>query len=398
MKKLYLLLLLFEFSNSQPITWTQKADFPTNGRAWAVSFSIGDKGYVGTGGQNSIYHNDLWEYNPVNDTWTQKANLPAQSRTGAIGVSTSTKGYIGLGSVSQLYNDFWEYDPNTNMWTQKSNFPGSGRKHATSFSINDKIYVGTGGSQSTIGNETNEFWEYDPASDSWIQKADFPGIGRSRAVGFSIAGKGYIGPGYHFDSQNPVWPKDMWEYNPSNDLWTKKPNYPGSGNTDCVHFSIGNFGYVGMGYLNNLDFWKFDPQNNSWTPLTSFPGNSRIAQTSCAIGNKGYLGLGYKVISGTSIYFTDFWEMCDSALSIDENTINTSDIVIYPNPIKDNINFRINDPSIQIELVKIYDINGRLIHQYKNSEQLSINNISSGNYFLKISINKGTLTKKIIKI
>ena len=30
-------------------------------------------------------------------------------------------------------------------------------------------------------------WAYDPATDSWIRKADFPGAGRSRGVAFSMA-------------------------------------------------------------------------------------------------------------------------------------------------------------------------------------------------------------------
>ena len=37
--------------------------------------------------------------------------------------------YIGTGNGNgyNLYNDFWEYDPSTNTWTQKANFGGSAR-------------------------------------------------------------------------------------------------------------------------------------------------------------------------------------------------------------------------------------------------------------------------------
>ena len=40
-----------------------------------------------------------------------------------------------------------------------------------------------------------DFWEYDPATNAWTQKADFGGTARLDAVGFSIGSKGYIGTG-----------------------------------------------------------------------------------------------------------------------------------------------------------------------------------------------------------
>jgi hypothetical protein len=40
-----------------------------------------------------------------------------------------------------------------------------------------------------------DFWEYDPATNTWTQKADFGGTARYSAVGFSIADKGYLGTG-----------------------------------------------------------------------------------------------------------------------------------------------------------------------------------------------------------
>jgi hypothetical protein len=53
--------------------------------------------------------------------WTQKANIGAVGRDGAVGFSIGNKGYIGTGSNGTTYlNDFWEYDPETNVWIQKA--------------------------------------------------------------------------------------------------------------------------------------------------------------------------------------------------------------------------------------------------------------------------------------
>jgi hypothetical protein len=45
----------------------------------------------------------------------------------------------------------------------------------------------------------NDFWEYDPATNAWTQKANFAGLARETPVGFAIGNKGYIGCGYHFE-------------------------------------------------------------------------------------------------------------------------------------------------------------------------------------------------------
>ena len=91
--------------------------------------------------------------------------------------------------------DFWEYDPAANSWTQKADFgnPGDYREFAVGFSIGSKGYIGTG---YVFGSDPMDFWEYDPATDTWTQKADFGGGPREFAVGFSIGSKGYIGTGF----------------------------------------------------------------------------------------------------------------------------------------------------------------------------------------------------------
>ena len=104
-------------------TWTQKADFGGATRLDAVGFSIGSKGYIGTGSNYSGVHQDFGEYDPATDTWTGKANFGGEGRYGAVGFSIGSKGYIGTGYVFALghQKDLWEYDPLTNAWTQKVN-------------------------------------------------------------------------------------------------------------------------------------------------------------------------------------------------------------------------------------------------------------------------------------
>ncbi|MBL0184035.1 MAG: hypothetical protein IPP96_17830 [Chitinophagaceae bacterium] len=72
-------------------------------------------------------------------------------------------------------------------------------------------------------------WEYDPVTNSWQQKADFGGVARQNAVGFSIGSKGYIGTG-----RNPAYLKDFWEYDPTANNWSQKTDFGGTARAYAV--------------------------------------------------------------------------------------------------------------------------------------------------------------------
>src|SRR5580765_6530695 len=70
------ILLIAGLNNSRAQnTWTQKTSFGGTERYGVVGFSIGSKGYMGTGFSNYNYYKDFWEYDPATDAWTQKADF-----------------------------------------------------------------------------------------------------------------------------------------------------------------------------------------------------------------------------------------------------------------------------------------------------------------------------------
>jgi hypothetical protein len=312
---IYCLTALFLFSSStlfaQVNTWTQKANFGGTARLDAVGFSIGNKGYIGTG--TLVYNDngtkDFWEYDPETNVWTQKADFGGTGRFAAVGFSIGNKGYIGTG-LSDYNNtrtkDFWEYDPGTNMWTQKADFGGTMRSEAVGFSIGTKGYIGAGNEGAPLNNQ--DFWEYDPGTNMWTQKADFGGKKRSYDVGFSIGTKGYIeagtnGPSYSINTQ------DFWEYDPGTDIWTQKADIGGTERSGAVGFSIGNKGYIGTGLLNDKEFWEYDPGTNLWTQKADFGGTGRSGAVGFSIGTNGYIGCGAdNAVILFSPFQNDFWE------------------------------------------------------------------------------------------
>lgn len=294
--------------------WVQKADFVGIERHFGVGFSIGNKGYVGTGGVYIVnawnMKRDFWEWDQVSNVWTQKADFGGVARFSATGFSIGTKGYIGTGSGGTtgtfFYNDFWEWNQATNVWIRKADFGGGARQRAEGFSIGAKGYIGTGYSS---GPSTfySDFWEWDQLTDTWTQKANFAGCARHSAVAFSIGTKGYIGTGYCSGVQDQ---QDLWEWDQANNSWTQMANFPGTARRGAVGFSIGTKGYIGTGFSNasqdQQDFWEWDQSSNSWTAIPAFGGTARNGAFGFAVGTNMYVGGGYS--NSTSSYAKDFWE------------------------------------------------------------------------------------------
>jgi len=294
--------------NGKNDKWTKKADFnyAANG---PVFFAIGSKVYVGLGtsdGNNG--RKDFWEYNPSTNTWTQKADFTGAGRWAPIFFAIGNYGYVGGGfNGSSNYSDFYMYDPSTNTWTAKANILGDARNGSATFTIGNKAYV-CGGNASTAFYFV---YEYDPNNNNWTQKSNIGGslnIKRAYMPGFAIGNLGYIGTGNDGSSDQ----KDFWQYNPSTDTWTQKADFGGGVRNFAVGFSIGNKGYMGMGSdgsSDKKDIWEYDPSTNTWTKKMDFPGNARSALGGTSIGSKGYIGLGVALHGGGSRY-NDFWEYC----------------------------------------------------------------------------------------
>ena len=229
---------------------------------------------------------------PLSTTTYSAASYTTDGSQGAVSFVIGNKAYSGTGSFLQ---EFWEYDPSTNIWTRKADFPGAGRLRAVAFSIGGKGYIGTG--QSTSNSTANDFWEYDPSNDTWTQKASIP-VGRRQAVGFSIGSKGYVGTGATTSSSIST---DFYEYDPATNTWTAKANLPGAARRSAAGFSIGSKGYIGTGLTTSnavlSDFWEYDPSANTWTQKADFTGPARALATGISSSSIGYIGGGTNLSS-----------------------------------------------------------------------------------------------------
>ncbi|MCC7303749.1 MAG: T9SS type A sorting domain-containing protein [Bacteroidia bacterium] len=388
---LTLSLLILSSSFAQGV-WTQKADYPDDARTAACGFVIGNGGYLGCGFDSASFRRSFNVYNPATNMWLTVSSLggvngSGLSRDAAVGFSIGNKGYVGTGQGSIPYlNDFWEYNPVNDTWTQKMSFPGTARRKAVGFSNGAKGYIGLG--QDAVGFK-NDFYEYDPGNNNWTVKAVFPGTARQLAVAFVIGTNAYVGTG-----DDGVNKADMYKFNTLTNTWSPVAAFPGLPRKGACAFALGGYGFVGTGYDNTLsnvaDFWRYDSNNNAWSMVAAFGGGARSNMVGMMIGGLGYAGTGYE-----GSVKRDWWEF-NPPLGVEEE----SSLVfsVYPNPVIDHCTVSLTEP-LTDGLLTIYDLQGRRVHQ-QTAEGIQIlvtpYGLPAGTYFLEISEPARRAVKKML--
>lgn len=401
---LFISFLLVGVTLGQPTAnfWTKKNDFSGGKRERAVSFSIGDYGYIGTGVDTAEQVlKDLWRYDPLDDSWQQMADMPTvNGRRDAVGFSLGSKGYIGTGIdndfsfAGTMLKDFWEYDPATNTWLQKADFPGAGGNgiyFAASFAVDTKGYICGG----KIGPNfySAQLWEYKPAINQWTQRAPFPGGVRYQLSAFDIGNYGYVGLGANQD----VFKRDFWKYNPGSNQWTQIADLPASERGGAVTFTIEDRGFVCMGTNGGLldDLWEYNPLSNQWSPRAFYGGSERKNATGFVINGKAYVGTG-NGYSGKKQGMEEYTPHNFLGLKEGEDISFT----VYPNPTADFLNC--SSPIETVTEYSIFSINGELIETIRNtgsnSTRFDLQNYDKGVYLVYANSSFGEViaSKKII--
>lgn len=297
--------------------WYKKSSYEGVARSGSVSFVIDGKAYVGLGYDGDKWLKDFYQYDPDKNNWYKKAEFPGAGRSSAVAFTINGKGYVGTGYDGTNYRkDFYEYDPSTDSWSLIADFTGSARFQAVAFSIDNLGYVGTG----YDGNYLKDMYAYDPLTNSWTQRASYSGDKLIIAFSFAIDGKGYVGGGMN----NGVLNQEFWEYDPLNDLWLEKNDLQEDDNDEdeeddgytisrtlASTFVIGGRGYVTLGTRStvNGEIWEYNPSIDNWEQLNSFEGSAREAAVGFAIGERGYVCTG----RSSSYRFDDLWQFDPAA-------------------------------------------------------------------------------------
>lgn len=230
----------------------------------------------------------LLNFTTFGTPWIKKANFGGVGRHRAVGIAIANKGYMGLGHVNGTgvdisYKDWWQYDPASDTWTQKANYPVNNHG-AVSFATSTRGYVGGGSALS------NEFYEYNPITNTWSPIAPCL-ISPGDTQGFSVNEKGYV-----------YQTNQLAEYDPNNNIWTMKTPAPVSFGSWSCSFSNNSSGFIKSG----TNFYEYKPANDSWMQRATFPGLMSNGSSAFGRDGKGYVTCGY--VGGLSIVTNEVWE------------------------------------------------------------------------------------------
>jgi N-acetylneuraminic acid mutarotase len=154
----------------------------------------------------------------------------------------------------------------------------------------------------------------DLAPIKWTKKADLPLIidARHHPVTFSIGGFGYYGLGSsYFATCGSAGPNnsmaDFYRYDPAQDSWKKLKNFPGGSRSFSYGVTYNGKAYLGFGQGGGFknDLWEYDPTNDSWKELMPCPCAAREHPAMVQLNDKIYVGMGNE-----SLYtnLKDWWE------------------------------------------------------------------------------------------
>ncbi len=78
---------------------------------------------------------------------------------------------------------------------------------------------------------------------------------------------------------------------------------------------------------------------------------------------------------------------------------HTTNITIAPNPIQTHFAIENQQADLQIETVRIFNVNGQLVQSklFRNqTQQIAVNDLSAGMYLIQLQTNQGILNKKVV--
>ncbi len=381
-------------------TWMQIPSFPGTERDDGVAVVIGTKAYVGSGlTAGWTFGADFYCYDVLSQSWSPIVSMPAGSERQYACAFKGGQGFYVFGGDGSggVLNTLFEYNIANSNWTQKTPKPGAGIYGASCFEFGDTVIIAGGRYQGNAIN--NEAWMYRISTDSWQQLNSLPaGLGgRWRAAYAVLKGKGYLLFG--LDGNN-AWRKELMEYDPRFDSWTKimeVQTFPSLAYASLQGMEGKLLLFAGMDSLNNYSpaCRYFELSTYTWSQGPSLNAIPRRGGMSWTYNNSFFYSCG---LDENEQRLKETWKL-DLVIGLKEESPD-SVCQIGPNPFAEAIN--IETGAEGANKLELWNASGILIiSETLVSKTRSILNTSqapSGFYILKLyKGEKLVATKKLIK-
>ncbi|MEO0077825.1 MAG: T9SS type A sorting domain-containing protein, partial [candidate division WOR-3 bacterium] len=248
-------------------TWTTLTQIPTGregkltGKGTQLCADAAGHVYM-TKGNNTL---GFWRYTVADSSWTQLADVPLGTTRKKVKGGTDMA-YVVKNNVGYVYllkgdrNEFHRYNTATDSWQTMAPAPGIRIKWGKgSFLVYDHehtIYAHKAG--------YNELWSYDTDRDTWgPQLTGMPlygQLGRKKKSKDGGAGAWYLDGFYAFKGGNT---QEFWQYVPARDSWFESDTIPAVGSSgrkkvknggDLVYNALAFWGLKGN---KTLELWRY---------------------------------------------------------------------------------------------------------------------------------------------
>ena len=154
---------------------------------------------------------------------------------------------------------------------------------------------------------------------------------------------------------------------------------------------------IGWNANANATSWniRYRVENGSWTSATSntntYVMSGLTAETVYEIQVQANCGNGNLSEWCEPIHISTSYDGINSWL---ENSVS-----LFPNPAREYIDIRV-DGDLNITMLEVYDVYGKLINTVNiidNPTRINVNGLASGMYFVRVTMEKGTVTKTFVK-
>lgn len=246
--------------------------------------------------------------------------------------------YQGLFYEFSQYGGITTYSPSTNQLNLNGGekFPGIGQIAEVVLTNSGKV-ITVMGKDGSVSKITKETWEYDLSQKKWTKKADFPGIPRTVFVMVQANNKVYVGGGTEYTVGRPGYAttlKDWWEYDPATDKWTQKADmlvaaYDLQGFETSINQAV-----VGLGQSNVANSWyNYNPFKNEWRKLTSPSGD--FMSSGGVVWQERFSNLNYAVMknaAGTKYFLWEYSALTEKWTQQTELPVETTfQTYLFPN-------------------------------------------------------------------
>ena len=433
--------------------WIQRDDIPIGNRRRKVKGAAlcynPDKAevYALKGGNE----NTVWVFDLASGEWDSLTSMPENPSGRRAKYGCDLAYDPDHGTEGRLWatkgggkTDFYYYDIAANLWVERKPVylrvfdyrppkKGAAIDYAPSVGLDGSVYA-------ILGNNTNLFWRYDIATDTWLTAPDIPTNpflpGQSRFKRAKHGADLMYGDGriYCIKGNNSY---EVYGYDPITNAWTdtltdttlitdrrhKKVKAGGSG---CY---LDSTIYLLKGG-NTQQFWRYEITDqigeslHVWEQLTDIPlamyGRRRKVKRGSALE-----GIDSTVMCLKGSYTYEFWEYKPGGDSVDgffgirpsrqgvmdAGRLATTGqlLAAYPNPTRSGVFVRYTLSTASHTRLSVYDQGGRLVRTLSDSPCLpgrhiirwdgtdnARRRVPAGVYFVKLESGAATTARKLI--